>query len=108
MEIGLRVFVIISSLLKPPPLSFKDKLCDVIHIINACNYHMQRFFVPYFIPLFYNIMSMWITCPGFLFFPHDPHPKGSKYYTICCSKSVIMYGWDIVEVEGHPITMGVS
>ena len=46
------------------------------------------------------------TCPGFVFCPRKPHPKGNKYHTICCGESGILYGWVIVEGRDHPIPMG--
>ena len=44
-----------------------------------------------------------LTCPGFVFFPRNPHPKGDKYYTIYFGENGIIYGWDIVEENDHPI-----
>ena len=54
-------------------------------------------------------MSVWmnkITCPGFVFCPCRPRPKGNKYHTICCGESVIMYVWEIVEGKDLLIPMG--
>ena len=52
---------------------------------------------------------MWknkFICPGFIFFPSKPHPKGNNFHTIFCGESGIMYGWDIFEVRDHLISMG--
>ena len=52
---------------------------------------------------------MWINkcmCPEFVLCPHKPRIKGNKYHTICCGKSGIMYGWDIVEGRDNTIPMG--
>ena len=78
-------------------------------MIVACNGHTQIIFIPYWISCLYESMSAWMnkfTCPGFVFFPCKPHPKGNEYHTICCGESGIMYGWEIVEMRDNPITMG--
>ena len=46
------------------------------------------------------------ACPGFVFCPRKPHPKGNEYHTIYWGESGIMYGWEIVEGRDHPIPMG--
>ena len=55
-------------------------------------------------------MSVWtnkFTYPGFVFWPHKPHPKGKNYHTISCDESGIIYGWENVEGRDHPIPMGI-
>ena len=48
------------------------------------------------------------TCPGFVFYPRKPHPKGNTYQTICYGKSGIMYVWKIFEGKDNLITMGIT
>ena len=54
-------------------------------------------------------MSIWMnkfTFPGFVFCPHNPHRKGNRNHTICCSERVIVYSWDIVKGTYHKIPVG--
>ena len=70
---------------------------------------MQKLFIPYCISCLDESISVRmkkITFPGFVFFPHKPHPKDNKYQTICCGESGIMYGWEIVKGWDHTIPMG--
>ena len=46
------------------------------------------------------------TCTGFLFPPLKPRTTGNSLHNIYCGDSGIMYGWNIVEVNDHQITMG--
>ena len=45
------------------------------------------------------------TCPVFVFYPCQPHPKGNKCHTIFCGEIGIMCGWDIVKGGGHTTPM---
>ena len=78
-------------------------------MIDAWNGHIQRVFIIYWISCsdksMYVCMNTFI-CIVFFFCPDTPHPKVNKYHTICCSKSGIMYVWDIVKVRDHLIPMG--
>ena len=70
---------------------------------------MQRIFIQSWISCLDESMSAWINkfaCPGFVFCPRKPHPKGNEYHTICCGESGIVYDWETVEGRDHPIPMG--
>ena len=70
---------------------------------------LKKIFIPSWISRLYESISVWMSkfmCPGFVFCPCMPHPKGNEYHTIYCVESSIIYGWKIVEVRDHPISMG--
>ena len=75
----------------------------------AWNSHRRRIFIPSWISRLDESMYVWMnkfTCPGFVFCPRKPHPKGNKYHTICCGESGIIYVLEIVEGRDHQIPMG--
>ena len=78
-------------------------------MIVAWNGHTQIIFIPYCISCLDESMYVWMnkfTCPGFVFCPRKPHPKGNDYHTICCGESGIIYVCEIVEGRNHLIPMG--
>ena len=108
LAIFLKVSDSLSGSLSPHPLLLDFFLNELQQIIVVCNYHMQKVFIPYRISWLDEYMSIWmneLTCPGFFFFPLNPHPKSNKFHTICCNESGIMYIWEIVEGSYHPIPM---
>lgn len=86
-------------------LPFKDKFWEIQQLIKAWNDHMIETFVPSWISYLDESMSPWsnkFTCPGLIFCPRKPHPKGNKYHLIACGLSQIIYQIDIREGKDHP------
>ena len=53
-------------------------------------------------------MSQWTrqwTCPGFVYCPRKPHPKGNEYHTIADGKSGILFELELVEEKDEPPEM---
>ena len=66
-------------------LSFKDKLFEVHHMVDAWNQHMKDVFIPLWVYCLYYSIYIWtnkFTCPLWMFFPRKPHHKGNEYHTI--------------------------
>ena len=91
------------------PPSYKDKFHGVREMLQAFNDHMQSIFLAGWVSCLDESMSIWTTkwtCPGWMFVPRKPHPKGNEYHSICCSLSGIMYGIEIVEGKDRPRERG--
>jgi len=88
-----------------PPPSYKDGFYQVRQLINAFNDHMISIFSAGWISCLDESMSVWTrrwSCPGWMWVPRKPHPKGNEYHSICDCLSGIMYGLEIVEGKDAP------
>ena len=87
------------------PPNYRDKFHEVRQMLTAFNDHMRLVFLAGWVSCLDESMSIWTrrwTCPGWMFVPRKPHPKGNEYHSICCSFSGIMYGIEIVEGKDRP------
>ena len=78
--------------------SYQDKFWEIRKLIAEWNDHMKEVFIPSWISCLDESMSPWtnkFTCPGFIFCPRKPHPKGNEYHSIACGMSRIMYEIDL-------------
>ena len=67
-----------------PPL-YRDKFCEVRHMIHAWNWHMSDVFLAGWVSCLDESISIWTSswaCPEFIFVPHKPHPVRNEYHTI--------------------------
>ena len=91
------------------PPTYKDKFHGVRKMLTAFNDHMKSIFLAGWVSCLDESMSIWTTkwtCPGWMFVPRKPHPKGNEYHSICCSLSGIMYGIELVEGKDRPSQRG--
>ena len=68
------------------PPTYKDKFHGVRKILTAFNDHMASIFLAGWVSCLDESMSIWTTkwtCPGSMFVPRKPHPKGNEYHSIC-------------------------
>ena len=82
---------------------------EVQQKIVAWNDHIQKLIIPSCVSWFYESMSIWMNkfiFPGFVFCSLKTHPKGKKYYSVCCSESCIVYGCVIVKGRDSLLPMG--
>ena len=66
---------------------------------------MKSIFLIGWVSCLYESMSIWTikwSCPGWIYVPRTPHPKGNEYHSICCSISGIIFGIEIVEGKNQP------
>ncbi|KAI2500665.1 Transposase IS4 [Fragilaria crotonensis] len=88
-----------------PPPAFKHPFHPVNDIIDAFNKHTQACFSPSWVSCLDESMSVWTnmwTCPGWVFVPRKPHPKGNEYHSICCGLSGIMFAIELVQGKDRP------
>lgn len=48
------------------------------------------------------------NCPGWMFVPRKPHPKGNEYHTLACALSKIIFFHEIVEGKDRPPHLGLQ
>ncbi len=68
---------------KPPP-SFVDKFHNVCQMLDVFNKHYEGNYISSWINCLNKGMNSWINqnCPGFMFVPQKPHPRGNEYHSI--------------------------
>ena len=87
------------------PPNYRDKFHEIRQMLAAFNDHMRSIFLAGWVSCLDESMSIWTrkwTCPGWMFVPRKPHPKGNEYHSICCSVSGVMYGIEIVQGKDRP------
>ena len=78
-------------------------------MIDAWGKNMVNVFSPGHMKCLDESMSIWMnkfTCPGFMFIPRKPWPFGNEYHTVCCCKTGIMWGIELVEGKDCPTQLG--
>ena len=91
------------------PLAYLDKFWEVREIIDAWGKNMKNVFSPGHVNCLDESMSILtnkFTCPGFMFIPRKPWPFGNEYQTVCCCRTGIMWGIELVEGKDHPTQLG--
>ena len=91
------------------PPTYRDKFYEVRKMLRSFNDHMTSIFLAGWVSCLDESMSIWTskwTCPGWMFVPRKPHPKGNEYHSICCSTSGIMFGIELVEGKDRPRQRG--
>jgi hypothetical protein len=66
---------------------------------------MLHIYVPSWVSCLDESMSIWNmrwTCPGYVFYPHKPHPVGNEYHTIADGVTTILYAAEIVMGKDKP------
>ena len=61
--------------------SFKENLSEIIQMSFVWNDHTEDMFLPSWVSCLYesiHICTNKFTCPGWMFVPSNPHPKGNK------------------------------
>jgi hypothetical protein len=84
---------------------YEDKFWEVQQMLQAWNTNMEGNFCPSSFTCLDESMSKWVnqhSCPGYMYVPRKPWPYGNKYHTICCCKSGIMFGMELVEGKDTP------
>ncbi len=82
-----------------------DKFWEVREMIEAWNENMTNAFRPSWISCLDESMSPWtnpFSCPGYMYVPRKPHPYGNEYHTVCCGRSRILWGIEMVEGKDAP------
>ena len=88
--------------------TYVDKIFEVRELLQAFNQKMKQIFNSGWIVCLDESMSPWTrqwTCPGFVFCPRKPHPKGNEYHTIADGISGIMFGLEMVEGKDEPVEL---
>lgn len=89
--------------------NYRYKFYEIRQFLASFNKKMKSIFLAGWVSCLDEIMSIWTrrwTCPGWMYVPRKPNPKGNEYHYIWCSVSGIMYGIEIVEGKDRPIQRG--
>ena len=87
------------------PLPYVDKSCKILQMVTAWKDHITSIFLASWEICLNESMfilhSIW-TCPGWVFYPWNPHLFGNECHTSCCALSGFLYVVKLVEVKEHP------
>ena len=78
-------------------------------MIDAWGKNMTNVSSPRHVNCLDKSMSIWMnkfTCPGFMSVPRKPWPFGNEYHTVCCCRTGIMWGIELVEGKDGPSQLG--
>ena len=87
---------------------YSDKIFEVRELLDAFNQNMRKIFNSGWVVCLDESMSQWTrqwTCPGFVYCPRKPHPKGNEYHTIADGISGILFELELVEEKDEPPEM---
>ena len=87
----------------PPP--YNNCFWDVQELNQALNDNISVIFLPQLVSCLNESMLSWTTnkhtCPSHMCVPRKPWPFDSKYHSICCCFSGLIYSFELVEGDDH-------
>ena len=86
------------------PSHYVDRLFHVWKLVEAWNYNMSTNFIPGLISCLEESMMIWSNNvgPSCIVIPKKTHPFGNEWRTICCTMSVVVYFFELVEGKDQP------